>query len=251
MKPLLKINWKKTSFHLKNSGDILIKLFRYNMKIIFANRFLYFLLSAIIFFVIVTIMSLVNADSNPTEGSIYYLLMFPGILLIFYPTVFGIQNDVDARMLEILFAIPNYRYKVWLVRMVIIYLVVYLILLILSLLSALSLVEFPIFSMVYELMFPVFFLGSLAFMFSTIIRNGFGTVVAMVTIGMFFWITSGFDSIQHSKWNIFLNPYNIPSDMNEAVWANIVFNNRVYLFAGIILAILYGLLNLQKREKFI
>jgi hypothetical protein len=246
-----KINFSNIKDLLKQGADIITRLFRYNLKIIFANKFIYFLLTAIIFFLLVTILSLVNSDANPNQGSIYYLLMFPGILLIFYPTVFGIQNDVDARMLEILFAIPNYRYKVWLIRMIIIYLVVFSILVILSLLSAISLVEFSIFKMVYELMFPIFFLGSLAFMVSTLIRNGFGTVVAMVIIGMGFWILSGNNAFRDSKWNIFLNPFNIPSEMNDVVWANIVFNNRVYLLAGIVLSILFGLLNLQKREKFI
>jgi hypothetical protein len=55
------------------------------------------------------------------EGSIYGLLLFPCLLLIFYPVVFGIQNDEDNRILEIIFGIPNYRYKVWGVRMLMIY----------------------------------------------------------------------------------------------------------------------------------
>lgn len=44
----------------------------------------------------------------------YSMLLVPSILLIFYPTCFGIQNDQDAKTLEIIFGIPNYRYKIWL-----------------------------------------------------------------------------------------------------------------------------------------
>lgn len=234
-------------YHLKNSWDIVVKLVRYNLKIIFANKFIFFLIAAVIFFLFVTTITLFS-DSNPTEGSVYYLLIFPGLLLVFYPTTFGIQNDVDARMIEILFGIPNYRYKVWLVRMALIYIVVSLILIGLSLLSAFALVYIPIFEMVYQLMFPIFFLGCLAFMFSTLVRNGYGTAVVMVVIGLAFWISSGI--LQNSKWNIFLNPFQIPSEMNEAIWADITLNNRLYLTAGTVLTILYGLLNLQKREKF-
>lgn len=238
----------KTTEKLKNSWDIALKLFRYNIKIIFANKFIFFLIAAVFFFLFVTIINLFS-DSNPTEGTVYYLLIFPGLLLIFYPMVFGIQNDVDNRMIEILFGIPNYRYKVWLVRMVLIYIVVSVILLGLSLLSAFALVSVPILEMVYHLMFPIFFLGSLAFMFSTLIRNGYGTAVVMVIIGLAFWISSGI--LENSKWNIFLNPFRIPSDMNEAIWIDITLNNRIFLAVGMVLTILYGLLNLQKREKFI
>ncbi len=234
---------------LKNTVDVLIRLARYNLSIIFANKFIYFLLAAVIFFLLVTTISLLSSDSNPTEGSVYYLLLFPGILTVFYPTTFGIQNDVDSRMIEVLFGIPNYRYKVWLVRLVLIYIAVFFILVVLGFLSALALAEIPVFNMVYQLMFPIFFIGSLAFMFSTVIRNGNGTAVVMVIIGMAFWIASGI--ISHSKWNLFLNPFLIPSEVNEAIWADIVLKNRIYLAVGTVLVLLYGLLNLQKREKYV
>lgn len=35
---------------------------------------------------------------------------------IFYPAIFGMQNDVDNRILEILFGIPDYKCKVWCVE---------------------------------------------------------------------------------------------------------------------------------------
>ena len=52
--------------------------------------------------------------SEVNEGVVYNLLMFPCVLLVFYPAVFGIQNDEDSRILEILSASPtiNIRYGV-------------------------------------------------------------------------------------------------------------------------------------------
>ena len=234
---------------VKNISDIITKIFRYNLKIIFANKFIYFLLAAVGIFLLVTVINLLDADANPTEGTIYYLLLVPGILIIFYPTTFGIQNDVDTRMIEILFGIPNYRYKVWLVRIALIYVVVFVILLILSLLSSVALVAVPIFKMVFQLMFPIFFLGCLAFMISTLVRNGNGTAVFIIIIGMTFWILS--EPLATSQWNLFLNPFSVPSNVNEAVWMETSLNNRTYLLIGTVIAILFGLLNLQKREKFV
>ena len=232
----------------KNSVNVLFRLSRYNLKIIFANKFIFFLLAAVGFFLFVAIVNLFS-DSNPTEGSVFYTLLFPGILLIFYPSAFGIQNDSDARMLEILFGIPNYRYKVWLVRLALIYVVVFVILIGLSFFAGLAMASVPVMEMVYQLMFPIFFLGSLSFMVSTLARNGNGTAVVMVVIGVAFWISSGI--LEASKWNIFLNPFMMPSDMNEAIWMDITLKNRIYLSVGTVLVMLYGLLNLQKREKFV
>lgn len=239
----------KKSGALKNIYHIVYGLSRYNLKIIFANKFLYFLLTAIIIFVFVTAMNLFNSNSAPTEATGYWLILIPGILLVFYPTTFGIQNDVDTRMIEILFGIPNYRYKVWIVRLLLIFLVTFVNILILTSVFSLLLKQVPVLMMGIQLMFPILFIGSLAFLFSTIVRNGNGTAVVMVITGMVFWIAKG--QIGNSEWNLFLNPYAAPTDMNETIWAETIFNNRLYLLIGTAISVLYGLLNLQKREKFV
>ncbi len=235
--------------YIKNLYHIAYSMVRYNLKIIFANKFWYFLLAAIMIFLFVTVINLFNTESNPTEATGFWLLLVPGILLIFYPTAFGIQNDMEARMIEILFGIPNYRYKVWLIRIVLIFMVAFVILLLLAAVYSFVLREVNILMMVFHLMFPIVFMGSLAFMFSTIIRSGNGTAIVMVIIGIAFWIARG--QIGGTEWYVFLNPYDMPDEVNEIVWAETIFNNRIYLLVGIIIAILYGLLNLQKRERFV
>ena len=59
------------------------------------------------------------------------------------------------------------------------------------------------------------------------------------------------ENLAQSKWNIFLNPFNVPYQMNEIVWDEIVFKNRVFLLSSSVVMILLGLLNLQTREKFL
>lgn len=118
------------------------------------------------------------------EGLIYNILMFPCLLLIFYPAVFGIQNDEDSRILEILFGIPDYRYKVWGVRLLMIYVVIFAILIVFSYIAILLLYPINPFEMSLQLMFPVLFFGNLTFMFSTITRSGNGTAVLMIIIGI-------------------------------------------------------------------
>jgi len=234
--------------NILNLIEIITKQFSYSLKIIFANKFIYFLFAAIAFFIFVVIIHLFS-DGNVEIADVYLTLLFPGILLIFYPTTFGIQNDEDSRMLENIFAIPNYRYKVWLPRLIMIYVLVFLLLIFLTMLSSISLTPVPIFEMVYELMYPIFFLGSLAFALSTVIKNGNGTAVVMVIVGLIFWISAGI--LDESAWNIFLNPFDVPRNMSETIWENVSTNNRLYLMAGTIISMLLGLSNLQKREKFI
>ena len=229
--------------------DISLKMVRYNLRIVFGNKFVYFLLGATVFFIFVALINILD-DGSPRESTLYYLLLFPGILLVFYPSVFGIQNDEDARVLEVLFGIPNYRYKVWLVRLVLMLIITYFMLTALSYLGSLSIYPTNMFEMAAQLMFPVTFLGCLAFMFSTMTRSGNGTAALMVVTGLIFWISAGI--LEENAWNIFLNPFEAPADnMTEVVWERMLFENRVYLGVGSILAVLYGLVKLQKRERFV
>ncbi len=237
-----------TTFNIKNRLFILIKMIRYNLRIIFANRFIWFLLAALAFFLFFAVQVVLDRTTL-TEGTVYNLLIFPGILLIFYPSVFGIQNDDDSRMLEILFGIPNYRYKVWLVRLVMIYVLVFLIIVLFAIIASIILYRVDVLEMAYQLMYPIVFLGSMSFMFSTLIKNGNGTAVVMVLIGVALLILA--DALERTQWNIFLNPFEIPNNLNEVIWQGTIQKNRIFLGIGMIVFVLYGLFNMQKREKFV
>ncbi len=234
--------------NIKNQLIILIRMIRYNLKIIFANRFIWFLLSAFAFFAFFAITSVLDGN-NIDDGSIYDLLIFPGILLIFYPSAFGIQNDDDSRMLEILFGIPNYRYKVWLVRLIMIYILIFIIILLFAGIASVLLYNVNLIEMAYQLMYPIVFMGSMAFMFSTVVKNGNGTAVVMVLIGVALVILT--DALERTQWNVFLNPFEIPDSMNQVIWQGVISKNRIFLGVGMLVFILYGLFNLQKREKFV
>ena len=231
-----------------NVWTLFRKMVKYNMKVIFGNRFIWFVVAAIAFYFFIAVTSILDGNQL-NEGFIYGLQITPGLLLIFYPMTFGIQNDLDAGILEILFGIPDYRYKVWLVRLILVFVLVGLMMIGLTVMSYYLLAPVSIFEVTWHVMFPIYFLGSLAFLFSTIIKNGNGTAVVMVILGVVLLIISGI--LERTMWNIFLNPFDIPNRLNEMVWQEITMKNRIFLAVGTILFVLYGLFNLQKREKFI
>lgn len=220
---------------------------RYNLKIIFGNKFVYFLIAAVAFFLMVMGIMLFS-NSSVNEGDIFTTLIFPGILIAFYPVIFNIQNDKDARMLEIIFGVPNYRYKVYLLRFIISMFLLFGILLLMTWFTVFAVLRVPVLKMVYELMYSMLFLSCLSFLFATLVRNASGAAVIMILIGLFFMILG--ENLEHSKWNIFLNPFNVPSDMSMSVWRNVIYQNRLMLMVGSVISILWSLINLQKREKF-
>lgn len=227
---------------------LLYKLITYNVKVIFANKFVYFVLGAFLFFgFIITITILEDPDFN--EAVIYGFLVFPGLLLIFYPMAYGIQNDDDSKMLETIFGIPNYRYKVWLVRFVLTIGVAFTILYLLGHIANLALYRFSIIPMLGQVLFPITFLSALAFMLSTKIKNGNGTAITVVIISFIFFVFA--EPLEYSAYNVFLNPFSEPRDMSEFIWLTVIFKNRLYLMVGTALFLLYGMYNLQFRERFV
>lgn len=232
---------------LTNFADLIYRMIIYNLRIIFANKFIWFLAGSIVFYLGLSVIYVFAQDVSRMRD-LYGVFLFSGLLLVFYPTAFGIQNDQDARTIEILFGIPNYRYKVWLVRVILIFVIAFLIMLLFTFISSVLIVKFRVMEVTFQVMMPVIFLGMMAFMLSTIIRNGNGTAVVMIIFGLFFMILA--ENLSKSQWNIFLNPYEAPWDVNETTWAIITFKNRIILIAGTVIFLLAALFNLQKREKF-
>ena len=227
---------------------LLYRLITYNVKVIFANKFVYFVLAAFLFFTfIITITIIEDPDFN--EAVIYGFLVFPGLLLIFYPMAYGIQNDDDSKMLETIFGIPNYRYKVSLLRFLLTIGVAFVILFVLGHIANLTLYRFNILPMLGQVLFPIVFLSAMAFMLSTLSKNGNGTAIVMVIISFIFFVFA--EELEYSAYNVFLNPFSEPRDMSEFIWLTIIFKNRLYLLVATTLCLLYGMFNLQFREKFI
>jgi hypothetical protein len=221
------------------------KLAKYNIKIIFAGKFIWFILAALVFLLFFMFQAAWQR-TDITESLIYNLFIFPSMLLVFYPSVFGIQNDEDARILELLFGISNYKYKVWAVRLLIIYVAIFFILILFSYIAMILMYPVNPLVMSLQLMFPILFYGNLAFMFSTITRSGNGTAVIMIVIAVAILILQ-----RDAYWNILLNPFALPRNMLPVVWESIILKNRILLLAGSIIWMLAGLQNLQKREKFL
>lgn len=226
---------------------LVYKVISYNLKIVFGGKFMYFLIAALAFYFIFTGVMLFS-DSSQDNADIFNFLIFPGFLSVFYPVIYNIQNDKDARMLEIIFSIPDYRYKIFLVRFAIALLLMTTVLLFMAGFTWFAILKIPVIHLVYHLMFPLVFLTCLAFLLSTITKNGNSAAAITVIIGLIFFIL--YEPLRANKWYLFLNPY-YQSQMSEVVWVSIINQNRIILAVGSLICLLWAFFNLQKREKFL
>lgn len=222
----------------------------YNMRIIFSGKFIWFLLVglALFFFLMYTAAS---RGTTLSHGMVYNQLIIPGLLLVFYPACFGIQNDADHRILELLFGIPNYMYKVWLFRLLMIYIEVYLILVVYAFLARILLYPVQPFSMAAQLMLPVMLFGNLAFLYSTLIRNGNAAAVLSVLTVILALVLGNVQLVENKVWDLTINPYEEPENINAAIWSMILLKNRILMGVAAIVFLMSGLLGLQNRGKFL
>lgn len=209
---------------------------------------MYFVLSAVGLYILNVVLILFS-DTEITMATGYGMLLIPSILLIFYPTCFGIQNDQDAKIIEIIFGIPNYRYKIWLFRLLIAYVICFTITLFLAAITNWVVVEASPIDLALQTMVPSFFIGMLCFMLSTLVRNGNGTAVLIIIIGLILFVLNNILGV--SKWNVFMNPFDVPLDKNPQIFYNTLFNNRLVVLLATFIFLLVGLYKTQNREKFI
>ncbi len=226
------------------------KLCVYNMRIIFSGKFIWFLLVGLVLFFFLMYTAAARGTSL-SHGMVYSQLIIPGLLLVFYPSCFGIQNDADHRILELLFGIPNYMYKVWLFRLFMIYVEVYLILVVYAFLARILLYPVAPFSMAAQLMIPVVLFGNLAFLYSTLIRNGNAAAVLSVLTLILAMILGNTPLIENKVWDVTINPYEEPENINAAIWSVILLKNRILMIVAAVVFLMSGLLGLQNRGKFL
>ena len=226
------------------------KLCGYNMRIIFAGKFIWFLLVGLVLFFFLMYTAAARGTTL-SHGMVYSQLIIPGLLLVFYPACFGIQNDADHRILELLFGIPNYMYKVWLFRLVMIYVEVYLILVVYAFLARILLYPVSPFIMAGQLMLPVTLFGNLAFLYSTLIRNGNAAAVMSVLTVILAMILGNIQLVENKVWDVTINPYEEPENINAAIWSLTLLKNRILMAVASIVFLMSGLLGLQNRGKFL
>ena len=226
------------------------KLCGYNMRIIFSGKFIWFLLVGLVLFFFLMYAAAARGTSL-SHGMVYSQLIIPGLLLVFYPSCFGIQNDADHRILELLFGIPNYMYKVWLFRLFMIYFEVYLILVAYAFLARILLYPVSPFVMAGQLMIPVVLFGNMAFLYSTLIRNGNAAAVLSVLTVILVMILGNIELVKNKVWDFTINPYEEPENINAAIWSLTLLKNRILMIVAAIIFLMSGLLGLQNRGKFL
>ncbi|MFC1562927.1 hypothetical protein ACFL4Z_02625 [candidate division KSB1 bacterium] len=190
-----------------------------------------------------------SAERIGGEGIFMWLLIIPGIALVFYPSMSLVTSEIENRTIEMIFCTADSRYKVWLARIFTLHFFVAFIIFVLCSLSFVFISDFPFLGYFFHSLFPLIFLSSLIIMLSVILKSGnAGGLVSLLVI-MFLMIT--YQPLSSTKFNLFMNPYFKFQGIDYSSWAVTVWYNRIGILVLSGLMIYYSLFRLNKREKYI
>lgn len=224
-------------------------LAKYNFKILFGGKYFLFMVLSFVYFCYLLFHAAYSGTALDEEVVAANMIM-PSLLLVFYSATYGIQKDEETKILEIFFCIPNYMYKVWLLRLLFIFTACYVNVVIFSYMAHLLLCPVEVFAMANNTIFVVVLFGSLAFWLSTVIKSGNGVAVVLLVLwGLLIYVGKQF--YVNTIWDISLNPYSEPSNIHSEIWQTTITNRKMLLAAVSCVLILMSLGNLRRREQLL
>ena len=77
-------------------------MIKLNQRFIFSQRFLYFLGGVLIYFLIIGLVNYFKSGAERMgEGGVFiWLLVIPGIFLVFYPSMSIVASEIENRTIE-------------------------------------------------------------------------------------------------------------------------------------------------------
>ena len=108
----------KRDVTLKNRLINVYQMIKLNQRFIFSQRFLYFFGGVLIYFLIIGLVNYFKSGAERMgEGGVFiWLLVIPGIALVFYPSMSIVASEIENRTIEMIFSTAESKYRVWLAR---------------------------------------------------------------------------------------------------------------------------------------
>ncbi len=223
-----------------------------NLKLLFGRHWWLFLLALLIWPAWLVLRVVMGWNDGPWQADHVQNMALtpPLILLAIYLGMSAFAFEIDERTIEGVFTVSGSRYRPWLVRIGTV--VVFLLAadLLLAGLTWLFLADFPVVGVTANALIPVLLYFSLALMFSLLFK---GAIPAGLTVSplLLLNITVLASATRGTRYNVFFNILDRPSDVDAALWQIMAVQNRLVLLLVIGLILFYTVRLTDKRERLL
>ncbi len=219
-------------------------------RILFSGKFIYFIGFAILYEVfLISIMNFTDAGAMPVEVAFYMMNLVPMLILSVYLAMMLVSYEKENNTIETMFSVPGSPYKVWLYKLLVMYVLMFFIQIILVLTIFFFVADFHFPDMLIHAYVPIILISNLTFYFSTKFRSGYAA--GLITLVICFIIFMIAEPLYESVWFLYLSPYAKPDALNIELWnTRLLYNKLGVTFIGVLFLYL-GLKRLLVREPFI
>ncbi len=226
------------------------RLCRLSIKIVFYRK-IWFLCGGILAYygILYALAVLRPGDGFSVEQALLVLVEVPGAVLAIYLTMDMVAGERDKNTLEILFSTSTSHYNIWIVRLMTVYVLLMVVLMTISSVAYFIFAEFPFVLGGFNAFIPAFLMVSLTFFFSVLCRSS--NAAGMLAMGFLVLAFLTADSFQDTPYYLFMNPFEQPLGLDESIWAEQVFFNRIGVAAIGVLSVFFALRRMEQREKLL
>ena len=227
-----------------------VSLCRLSARIVFHRKLLFMVAGIAVYYGILYALAVFRPDEGFTANkALYVLVEIPGAVLAIYLAMDLVAGERDRRTLETLFSTATSHYGIWTMRMVAVYVVLLATLLGMSAVAYFLFAEFPFVLGGFNAFAPAFLLVNLTFFFSVLCKSS--NTAGMISLGVIIGVLLSAEALQETYYFLFLNPFNLPLGIDDAVWAEMVLLNRLALLLGGGLLLFLGLRRMAHRERLL
>ncbi len=226
------------------------RLYRLSFRLVFHRKLLFMGAGILAYYGILYAL----AVFRPGEGfsaiqALHILVEAPGTVLGIYLTMDLVAGERDRNTLEVLFSTSSSHYKIWVVRMLSIYVVLAVSLMAMSALSYFFFAEFLFVEGALNAFLPAFLVANLTFFFSVSFRSG--NAAGMLSLGFLIFILLTSESLGNTPYFLFLNPFDPPIGVDDALWGDRVLVNRLCVAALGCVLLFLALRRMEGRERLL
>jgi ABC-type transport system involved in multi-copper enzyme maturation permease subunit len=226
------------------------RLYQLSFRIVFHRKLLIMMLMIIAYYGILYTLAIMR----PGEGfgvrqALRVLVEIPGAVLAIYLTMDLVAGERDRNTLEVLFSTSMSHYKIWVTRMLAVYVVLAISLVGMSTVSYYFFAEFPFLWGGLNAFLPAFLIASLTFYFSVTCRSG--NTAGMLSLGVLILVLLTSEPLGSTEFFLFLNPFDPPIGVEETMWEDRVLINRLGVLGGGCLLLFLGLRRMERPERLL
>jgi len=221
-----------------------------SLRIVFHRKLMFGVLGVAGYYAILyAIMTFSPSDGFSVEEALNILVQIPLAALSVYLSMDLVASERDRDTLETLFSTASPHYAIWMVRLTSLHGILLVAAMAMSTLSYFLFAEFPFVLGGLNAAVPAYLIANMTFYFAVSVRSS--NAAGMLSLGGLLLALMFSANLTGTIYDPFLNPFNIPADIDLTLWEDRILINRSLVLGLGGLLLFLALRRMEHRERLL